>query len=451
LYKNRHLGINLGMRYKTVVPAGSFKTLFNQLLTWSFIYGLLRRCGIRRRRPPVITPVELIQSLVFHVVAEAGTLAQHVKQLTGKVITDGALSQRRALLPLEVFDQLMGAALKPKATAQQHPDAFYNGLRLCTIDGSTFSVTNTPQVKKRMRKAKSRRGRAAFPKVGVAVMVELGLHNPLAAALGAEGESEMVLAKRVLLTQPAKSLLLSDRYYGVGQLLVGLSAEDQRHFLVRVKENLKRRLLEVYPDGSALVEIGTGEQTRQVREILGRVKRGGRGAGTTVRLWTSLLDWRQYPAAELLALYARRWEQEIFYKELKVDARSTAYLQSHTPLTAMQEIAALILAYAVLVDYRVKAGSVAGVGVLRISFLKTLQAVQGLWRFLDVSADLLTPEQVRLVVSRTLRQIADMAIPKRRQRSCPRALRQPVSSWPRLRKNTSQTGAIDYTVGQIYA
>jgi len=451
LYKNRQLGINLGMRYKTVVRAATFKALFKELLTCSFIYALLRRCGIRRRRPPVITPVELIQSLIFHVVAEAGTLAQHVKQLTGKVITDGALSQRRALLPLEVFDQLMGAALKPKATPEQHPDAFYHELRLCTIDGSTFSVTNTPQVKKRMRKAKSRRGRAAFPKVGVVVMVEAGLHNPLAAALGAEGESEMVLAKRVLVNQPAKSLLLSDRYYGVGELLVGLSAEDQRHFLVRVKTNLKRCLLEVYPDGSALVEIGKGKQTRQVREILGRVQRGGRGAGTTVRLWTSLLDWRRYPATELLALYARRWEQEIFYKELKVDARSTPYLQSHTPLTAMQEIAALILAYAVLVDYRVKAGAVGEVGVLRISFLKTLQAVQALWRFLDVSADLLTPEQMRLVVSRTLRQIADMAIPKRRQRSCPRALRQPVSSWPRLRKNTSRTGAIDYTVGEIYA
>ena len=150
-------------------------------------------------------------------------------------------------------------------------------------------------------------------------------------------------------------------------------------------------------------------------------------------------------------MYARRWEQEVFYKELKVDARSTPYLQSHTPLTAMQEIAALILAYAVLVDYRVEAGAVAEVGVLRISFLKTLQAVQGLWRFLEVSADLLTAAQVRLVVRRTLRQIADMAIPKRRQRSCPRALRQPVSSWPRLRRNTSQDGEIDYSVGEIYA
>jgi hypothetical protein len=352
---------------------------------------------------------------------------------------------------MALFEQLMGAALKPKGDPVRHPEAFYQGLRLCGVDGSLFSVTNTPQVKKQMKKARSRRGRAAFPKVGVAVLVELGLHNPLAAALGAQGESEMVLAKQVLSVQPEKSLVINDRYYGVPELLVSLPAQGERHFLVRVRRKLKRRLLEVYPDGSALVEIRSGQARRLVREIVGRVQRGGRGAATTVRLWTSLLDWRQYPAGELLALYARRWEQEVFYKELKVDLRSTPLLQSHTPLTAMQEIAALILAYAVLVDYRVEAASVGEVGVLRISFMKTLQVVQGLWQFLEVSADLLTPAQVRLVVRRSLRRIADRAISQRRRRSCPRALRQPVSSWPRLRKNTYRKGTVQYSVGAIYA
>lgn len=443
--------ITLGMRTKTIVPAATFKALFQELIPWPFLYAVLRRCGLRRRCPPLVSAGELICALIFHVVAEAGTLAQHVKQLTGKTITDGALAQRRALLPMAIFDQLMEAALKPKADPARHPDAFYRGLRLCGVDGSLFSVTNTPQVKKQMKKARSRRGRAAFPKVGAAVMVELGLHNPLAAALGANGESEMVLAKRVLAAQPEKSLVINDRYYGSPALLVSLPAEAERHFLVRVKANLRRRLLEVYPDGSALVEIGSGDQRRRVREILARVQRGAGGAFTTVRLWTSLLDWRRYPAQELLALYGRRWEQEVFYKELKVDMRSTPCLQSHTPLTATQEIAALILAYAVLVDYRVEAASVGEVGVLRISFLKTLQVVQGLWRFLEVSADLLGPAKVRLVVRRALRMVADMAIPKRRPRSCPRALRQPVSSWPRLRKNTYRNGPVQYAVGEIYA
>ena len=133
--------ITLGMQNKTVVPAGTFKALFQELLPWFKLYALLRRCGVRRRSRPYITALELIQGLVFHVVAEAGTLAQ-----------------RRAVLPPSVFEEIMASALKPKADPRRHPEAFYQGLRLCGVDGSLFSVSNTPQVKKQMRKARSRRG-----------------------------------------------------------------------------------------------------------------------------------------------------------------------------------------------------------------------------------------------------------------------------------------------------
>jgi hypothetical protein len=202
---------------------------------------------------------------------------------------------------------------------------------------------------------------------------------------------------------------------------------------------------------AALVEIGSGATKRLAREVVGRVWRAGQRRATTVRLWSSLLDCRRYPARELLGLYGQRWEQEVFSKELKVDMCSTPRLRSHTPLTAVQEIAALILAYAVLVDYRVEAAGAGEVGVLRISFLKTLHLVQGLWGFLEVSGDLLGPRGVRFVVRRTLRLMAEFVTPKRRHRSCPRALRQPVSSWPRLRKNTYRQGTVEYSVGKIYA
>jgi hypothetical protein len=157
------------MRNNTIVPVATFRALFSELIPCAFLYTLLRRCGVRRRCPPVVSAWELIQGLIFHVVAEAGTLAQHVKQITGKTITDGALAQRRARLPLAVFEQMMDATLQPKGEPTRHPEAFYQGLRLCGVDGSLFSVTNTPQNKQQMRKARSRRGRAAFPKVGVAV------------------------------------------------------------------------------------------------------------------------------------------------------------------------------------------------------------------------------------------------------------------------------------------
>jgi hypothetical protein len=438
------------MRKNASRPSVSFRQIFESFLPARTIRRWFKALGPVLRRPPMITAQELIMGLVFHVMAGAGTLAQHVKVVTGKTITDGALSQRRTSLPWAIFEQLLAAALRPKAQAQKHPEAFYDGLRLCGIDGSRFSVANTPQVKKSMPKAASRRFKAAFAKVGVAVLVELGLHNPIAAAMGPKEESEMVLSRQLLPRLPEKSLLISDRYYGVPVLLIELKElhPTGREFLVRVRNNLKRCVLETYADGSALVEIRAGKKKMQVREITGKVRRG-KSSWSQVRLWTSLLDWKKHPAATLLALYARRWEQESFYRELKVDRRSAELIQSHTPTTAAQEIAALIMAYAILVEERIQAAKVGEVPVLRISFLKTLEAVRGLWHFLEMTEDLLDARQIRLAVRRTMRRIAELALPKRRQRSCPRALRQPVSSWPRLVKNTYTNGAPDYELTVI--
>ena len=57
------------------------------------------------------------------------------------------LPQRQARLPIAVFEQMMGTTLQPKGEPTRHPEAFYQGLRLCGVDGSLFSVTNTPQAR----------------------------------------------------------------------------------------------------------------------------------------------------------------------------------------------------------------------------------------------------------------------------------------------------------------
>jgi hypothetical protein len=436
------------MRSKTKLSSSVFRTLYGRLLPAARVRRIFRLCGPAQRRPPFITAVELIMGLVWHVLQARHTFAENIRVLTRKKITDSALSQRRTALPWQIFETILETALSPKARPKAHPEAFYQGLRLCGTDGSRFSVANTPQVKQTMKKAVSRRTKAAFAQVGVVTLVELGLHNPIGAAIGPAGESEMALAHYLIDRLPEQSLWISDRYYGVPTVVLKIDEvypEGGREFLLRARRNLKARVVEGYPDGSALVEIRHGKKTRLVREIVGRVRRG-RGKWSTVRLWTSLLDWRRYPAEELLALYSRRWEQEIFYKELKVDMRSSLLLQSHTQVTAAQEIAALILAYAVLVDERIKAAKVGEVAVLRISFAKTLHLVRGLWHFLEVCEGILSADQVKKVVRRTLRLIAQRALPKRRQRSCPRELRQPVSSWPRLLRNTYQKGSAQYEI-----
>jgi hypothetical protein len=141
------------MRHNASVSSSTFKQLFRLFLPTKIIRRWFKLLGPAKRRPPTILPQELIVGLVFHVMAGAGTLAEHVRQMTGKWITDGALSLRRTGLPWIIFEMILEEALIPQALPTQHPEAFYQGLRLCGLDGSSFSVANTPQVKESLSKA----------------------------------------------------------------------------------------------------------------------------------------------------------------------------------------------------------------------------------------------------------------------------------------------------------
>lgn len=447
MYSGYEVLINIGMRTKSSLPIRDFDHLLRSLIPPRLLWQIFSVHGPAKRRPPKLSAFALIKSMVFHFLHGEGTLAQNVKHSTGKILSDSALSQRRSALGFEPFYWILQAALQPRAQAKEHPEAFYKGKRLVALDGSRFSVANTPQISGVMFKPVARRFRAAFAKVGACVLVELGLRNPLAASIGIDNESEMALAEELIDQIPSDSLTLGDRHYGVRSVIERFF-KISRDFLFRVKANFKRKLLERYGDGSALVELKTEAGKRLVREIIGKVKRPG-GPWVRVRLWTSLLDWKNYPAAQLLELYGKRWEQELFYRELKIDVRSHPLLQSHTPETAAQEVATLLIAQAILVQERIEAARLGKVEALRISFRKTLALLEPLWLVISCSKGILTEEQIRAMIRRMMREIAEYAILPRRKRSCPRAVRQPVSSWPRLVRNAYQNGPTQFKITRI--
>ena len=149
----------------------------------------------------------------------------------------------------------------------------------------------------------------------------------------------------------------------------------------------------------------------------------------------------------MLALYARRWDIEVFTKELKSDLRGgTTVLPSHTLVTAAQEILALVLAMAMLSQVRLAAATTGAVAPLRISFGQTLALVRSLWWMVALGEGILAPDQVRALVARTLEQIAAQCLPPRRARTCKRGLRRPVQSWPRLTTPSYQNGPTQHEV-----
>jgi hypothetical protein len=429
---------------------GGFVDLVLGRVSWKALNGLNGRKHRAGRPAYKLSRAQLLVALLFHyTVTWAGTFAEHLF-LLGLSMAESTLSQRRQALPFAVFEELLGMLLKP--IEQPSQEAFYRGLRLLAFDGTEFSLPNTEQVKQNARKGGNQRGRAAFAKLRCSALVELVMHNPLAVRLGLQGESEWKLTWGLLEQLPSQSLVLADRLYGCGALILEamkILGPRQGHVLMRVKESLKVvRVIQRLADGSSLVEIKALDPdnrhrilgTTVVREIRARVQRPGYRS-VAVRLWSSLLDWKEAPAQELVQLYMIRWEEELYFRELKRELKVNHLLRSQTVETAAQEVAAMIIGSALIAGERatLRPGEELS---HRISFIKTWETLEPLWMTLLLGADLLTEEQKQQLADRFYWLASRRVIAKKRPRSCPRVLRQTTRPWPRKKDQQSHTGPV---------
>lgn len=408
----------------------------------------------KRGRPAELPLPDLLASLLFHFACGAGTAAEHMFQLLGWGLSDSAISERRSVLPWALWERWLRDALRCRAHRHHHPEAFYRAWRLVAFDGTQFSVTNTPQLLSQLVKASSRRGKAAFAKITAGVLLEVGLHNPLAVAIGYASQSEWQLSVQLLAQLAQGCLLLADRLYGCSAfaaLALDRCTKVGSHFLFRARATNQGTVLRRLRDGSRLLQLPVYERkTRRllrtivVREIWARVERKG-WRSEPLRLWTSLLDPTAVPATELVELYGRRWEQELYFRQLKLQLRRTELLQSHTVTTAAQEIALLVLASALVAQERVRAA--AGIApVLKVSFAKLLELLRPLWLVLAIAGDLFNERVRRELVQRFYEHMLLCRVQERESRSCARKVRQPVSKWPRLLETQSYEGPLTFSI-----
>jgi hypothetical protein len=394
---------------------------------------------------------QLVTGLIFHQLQQGGTLAAHSETLHGIEMSDSAHAQRRRHLPVGLFEQIMDTALQPLADPVDQPECFYEGYRLVGVDGTQWSVGNTPQILGELPKAASRRLQSAFAKLRLVSVVELGTHAPLAALAAPVSSGEQTLARKLWQKIPERSLLIGDRLFGTARTLwearAGCEGRDIA-FLVRIREDIKAQLIQRLSDGSALVEVAVHDETRRridqlrVRELRAEVT-GLNGKRSVLRLWTTLVDAQRYPAETLARHYAERWEHELYYRELKLDVRNAPLLASHTVDTALQEIAAIVLASAVIAHLRVASATQLKVPPTRLSFFKLMLATQSLWDTFELMGEALTDDQRPLLFKNYLKIVSKTALLKeRRARSCPRAIRKPVSGWPRKTDQPSYTGEV---------
>src|SRR6266571_4697637 len=169
----------------------------------------------------------------------------------------------------------------------------------------------------------------------------------------------------------------------------------------RIKNGAKSvplKTIKTLPDGSELVMLheSDGMRARRRRETqdpqaerlpdttarlvtftVTAVTRSGRTKTTLLRVLTTLLDHQAYPAAQIAALYAERWQIEIAFLHLKRTVRGPRRpLRGQSPELARQEAWALLLIHNITATASARAAGPAGIDPGLIPFTAVLGLVR---------------------------------------------------------------------------
>jgi Transposase DDE domain/Insertion element 4 transposase N-terminal len=354
-----------------------------------------------------------------------------------------SLCVARRRLGIAPVRQLFQCTVQLLATPDT-PGAFYKGLRLMDLDGTTLLVPDSPANAHAFGYPTGGRGDGAFPQVRKLSLVEAGTHAEVAFArkgLREEESSEKAMAPALLRHLRPGQLLLWDRGFFSYRLWECATATGA-HVLARVSVHLVLRPVRTLSDGSYLAYLYPNEGCRQRNErgLLVRVIRYTHndprrvGCGEEHVLLTSLLDAERYPALELIVLYHERWEIELVFDEQKTHqtprrATKTAHLRSETPQGVIQEVYALSLGHYVVRALMAQAAATRQLDPDRLSFLGCLQILQT--RLPECPTG--PPATLRSWLDGLLWEMSQEVIEPRQNRVNPRVVKVKTSKFPRKR------------------
>lgn len=331
-----------------------------------------------------------------------GVVTARVTERIPRVRVEGtpsgpAVSKARARVPAAVWERLFLAAAADMPPAG--PESYAFGLLVTAIDGTVFDLAGTAAMRERFTTPSKGR----FPQARMVALVACGNRWILAARIGSSGISEQVLADALISDLRAGTINLADRgFFSMDRWI--RAAGTGAHLVWRVKNgvrSLPARLDQILSDGSARVVLRESDQMLTRRRKTGGDKtlsrleptlarlveftvtsrdRSGRPVRTTrYRVLTTLLDPTLYPAGQIAALYAERWQIELTYARLKTTLREPGTRpRGQTPELAYQELWALLTVYNALVHLAVTTAVDLNVDPDAISFTAVLALTRNL-------------------------------------------------------------------------
>jgi hypothetical protein len=335
--KDRGLEVPLLRKSDTIPPGDEALDLFaaghlgelTQFVDCDLVDAVLEETGTRERRlrllpARVMVYFTLALAVFEHCSYQAvwGKLTAGLDARAPARPASSSLSRARRRLGAAPLHRLFATLAGPVATPGQGC-AFYQGLRLVAVDGTTLCAPDEKAVTWKYRKHIGEVKEFGYPLVRLVALVECGTRALLDAVFGPDRIGELAYAQRLLGRLDSSMLLLADAYYDAVGFLTAVS-DTGAPFLLR--STRKRRPTTRHPlsDGSYRTFIlsnnyraGQGYGKRlEVRVIEAWVTVALADGTRRTELWrllTTLMDAERHPASELIDLYHRRWRPAIFH------------------------------------------------------------------------------------------------------------------------------------------
>lgn len=349
-----------------------------------------KRASIRERDLPAHVVVYYVIALALYMQSSYGEVLRCLVEglqwllepsARGRVAGHSGISQARSRLGWEPLRQLHDEVVRPVAV-KASKGAWYRGLRLVSLDGSTLDVADEKGNEKAFGRPGASRGESAYPQIRFVSLAEIGTHVLFGTRMAGCTSSEIALSKEVLCGLEKGMLCLADRNF-FGFQLWKQAADSGADLLWRVKKNMRLVCEKRLPDGSYLSRIFPSERDwrKKTNGVVVRVidyqLDGVADAEPLYRLVTTILDHEKAPATELAALYHERWEIEIAFDELKTHLRGARIvLRSKTPDLVRQEFYGLLMAHFAVRGLMHEAALQADEDTDQLSFLHAVRIVR---------------------------------------------------------------------------
>jgi hypothetical protein len=424
-------------------PSGELLPKFVASLDPEWIDEALQATGtatIRRRRLPAEQVVWLVIGMcLFRDLSMrelVATLDLALPGSRGIRVAPSSIVQARNRLgdePLRWLFERMAEAWG-HASARAHA---WRGLAVYGADGTTVRVPDSAENRAHFGGQDTRwNSTSGYPLVRLVTLMALRSHILAGARFGAYALSEGALADELWPLLTDHSLTIVDRGFLSARILIGIERGGiQRHWLTRAKSTLASTRIERFAVGDELIELNVSKEARQKDPSLPatwrmRAIRYQRRGFQPQILLTSLLDPKRYPAAEIVALYHERWEIELGYNEVKrVMLAREESTRSKSPRGVAQELWGLGIAYNLVRYEAERVAADAGVPPTRISFVAALNFIESALRTWGTESAGRLPERLQ----RLREDLAHFILPKRRERSYPRAVKIKMSNYARKR------------------